>query len=167
MPAPQQSIGAFKLFANPLYTFYEDRVKELRSWDPDLPWTFSNSVFAAATFNFGPSVRTYAHKDHNNFSQGWCAITALGQFNSKKGGHVVIWELKLLIEFPAGSTIFIPSALVTHSNTPTSPGERRQSFTQYTAGGIFRFIACGFRTRASLPDGVPMERWWGPGQTFF
>ena len=76
----------------------------------------------------------------------------------------MLWDIEKVIEFPAGSTIFIPSALVLHSNTPTSPGERRQSFTQYTAGGIFRFIACGFRTKASLPDGAIMQRWWGPGQ---
>lgn len=140
---------------------------ELRSWNKELVPIFTNSVFAAATFNFGPNVRTFRHKDYNNFSYGWCGITALGDFDPKNGGHLVLWEPKVLIEFPAGSTIFIPSALAEHSNTPTSPGERRQSFTQYTAGGIFRFIACGFRTKKSLPKGAVVKDWWGPGQTLF
>jgi len=36
--------------------------------------------------------------------------------------------------------------LVVHSNTPIQDGETRYSFTQYCAGGLFRFIANGFRT---------------------
>ena len=160
-------IGAFKTYSKDLHAFYGDRMEELRLWDPSLSPIFPNSVFAAATFNFGPVVRTYRHKDFNNFSLGWCSITALGDYDPKTGGHVVFWEAKVLIEFPPGSTIFIPSALVSHSNTPISPGERRQSFTQYTAGGIFRFIACGFQTKASLPKDAVMKQWWDRGKTFF
>jgi hypothetical protein len=54
------------------------------------------------------------------------------------------------VEFPPGSTIFVPSAIVTHSNTPIQPYERRYLFTQYCAGGIFRFIANGFHSDADF-----------------
>jgi len=160
-------VGAFRTFSKQQHKFYRDRMKELTLWDPKLLPIFPNSAFSAATFNFGPEVRTYRHKDFNNLSHGWCSITALGDFDPKAGGHLVLWELKKIIEFPAGSTIFIPSALVSHSNTPTSPSERRQSFTQYTAGSILRFMACGFQAKGSLRKGATMKRWWAPGQTLF
>lgn len=58
----------------------------------------------------------------------------------------------LIIRFPPGSTILIPSAIVRHSNVSIQQGERRFSFTQYTAAGIFRFVANGFRTDRSVKE---------------
>ncbi|KAJ3805385.1 hypothetical protein F5876DRAFT_51931, partial [Lentinula aff. lateritia] len=53
-----------------------------------------------------------------------------------KGGQLIIWDLKLIFDFPPGSTILLPSALFRHSNIPVQKGDKRVSFTQYTAGGI-------------------------------
>jgi len=86
------------------------------------------------------------HKDHANLPYDWCAITALGSFDCTKGGHLIFWELGLVIQFPPGSTIFIPSASVTHSNTPIASGEKHFSMTQYTAGSIFRWVDHGFKS---------------------
>jgi len=52
----------------------------------------------------------------------------------------------LVIEFPSGSDIIIPSSTLAHGNTPIQPGEWRVSFTQYCSGGLFRWVAYGFRT---------------------
>ncbi|KAJ2922153.1 hypothetical protein H1R20_g14941, partial [Candolleomyces eurysporus] len=46
----------------------------------------------------------------------------------------------------AGAIILIPSATLIHVNTPVQPGERRISFTQFCAGGLFRYIDNNFRT---------------------
>ncbi|KAJ7349570.1 hypothetical protein DFH08DRAFT_935631 [Mycena albidolilacea] len=81
-----------------------------------------------------------------NLSWGWCAVTALGWFDPDLGGHLILWDLRLVIRFPPGSTIFIPSALIRHSNVPIRPHKIRSSFTQYTAGGLFRWIRNGFMT---------------------
>ena len=105
------------------------------------------------TINLGPQTVTRKHVDHFNIPFGWCAITALGNFDHTRGGHLVLWELKLIIEFPAGSTIFIPSAIINHSNLAIQPHEQRYSLTQYTAGGIARWVACGFKTLKSLAAG--------------
>ncbi|PBK60372.1 hypothetical protein ARMSODRAFT_990947 [Armillaria solidipes] len=66
--------------------------------------------------------------------------------------HLVLWDLKLIIDFPPGSTILIPSAILRHSNTTIAPGECRYLFTQYTAGGLFRWVDYGFRGS---------EEYWG------
>ncbi len=79
-----------------------------------------------------------------------CAVTALGDYDPERGGHIVLWELRMIIEFPPSSTILIPSAVVSHSNTDIQPGERRYSFTQYSAGGLFRWTAAGHMTLKNL-----------------
>ncbi|KAJ7940116.1 hypothetical protein B0H13DRAFT_2300190 [Mycena leptocephala] len=59
---------------------------------------------------------------------------------------VILWDLKLIIRFPPGSTILIPSAIIRHSNMPVDAHELRFSFTQYTAGSLFRWIRNSFKT---------------------
>ncbi|KAL0562366.1 hypothetical protein V5O48_019721, partial [Marasmius crinis-equi] len=112
--------AAFKLWAPRLYGRYKTTADAVRhhSRTSHLPWNFSpENVFAAAAFNFGGKVRTFKHRDHLNWAFGWCAITALGEFNPKKSARLVLWEFKLVINFPPGSTVLIPSAVITHSNT--------------------------------------------------
>lgn len=114
--------------------------------DEELAWNFSDSIFPMTTINMGPETVTDAHKDGANLAAGWCAITALGNFDPKKGGRIVLAELGLSIVFPPGSTICIPSALITHYNTPIQKGETRYSITQYCSGHICRWLENGFLT---------------------
>lgn len=118
----------------------------LKGHDKTLVRNFERSVFAAATANIGPQVVTLPHRDFNNYAGGLCAITAIGHFDHTEGGHVLIWPLRLAIELPAGATILLPSALFMHSNIPIRANETRRSFTQYSAGGLFRYVDHGFRT---------------------
>lgn len=119
---------------------------------PHLQRNFSRSVFACAAFNLGPQVTTYPHRDCQNCPFGLCAIQSFGRFNPKKGGHLVLPQLKLILEFPPGSLVLIPSATLTHANIPVQPGETRLSFTQFTAGSIFRFVDNGFRTEKQYEE---------------
>ncbi|KAF7358257.1 hypothetical protein MVEN_00874700 [Mycena venus] len=136
----------FWTFAPLLATFFQVQMGLLAESKPSLVWNFAGSVFAACTFNFGPHAITVPHLDFANLAWGWCAITALGRFNPDRGGHLILWDLKLVIRFPPGSTVLIPSALIRHSNVPIAGDEFRASFTQYTAGGLFRWIRNGFKT---------------------
>ncbi|RXW13217.1 hypothetical protein EST38_g12640 [Candolleomyces aberdarensis] len=90
------------------------------------------------------------HRDPSNLPHSWCAITALGCFNSEQGGHLVIEELRIFIQFPPGATILIPSALLTHGNTPVGQGEVRLSFTVFCPGGLLRWVDNGFQTQDNL-----------------
>lgn len=136
-------------------------MKELYGRHPHLTPIFSNSVFACAAFNFGPRAICLPHRDAMNLAFGWCAVTALGSFDHTKGGHLVLPELKLAIQFPAGSTLFIPSALFTHYNLPIAEEECRSSFTQFSAGNLFRWIAYGFQLKGvAVKRGVRPKQWW-------
>ncbi|KAI0067756.1 hypothetical protein BV25DRAFT_1911639 [Artomyces pyxidatus] len=146
--------SAFQTAGPRLFRSYWDVLGDVQSHTPGLQRAFANSVFPTAVFNFGPQAITFPHKDYQNVPYGWCAIAALGDYDPKKGGHLFLWELGLVIEFPPGSTILIPSALITHGNTPIQDGECRKSFTQYCAGALMRWHAYGFRTEAALPLGA-------------
>ncbi|KAF7343964.1 hypothetical protein MVEN_01685600 [Mycena venus] len=132
----------FQIYAPDLYTYYSTMLDKLHGWNKNLKRNFlpTMSVFAAATFNFGLQTITFPHLDFANLAWGWCAITALGNFNPDKGGHLILWDLKLIIRFPPGCTILIPSVLIQHSNTSIQAHEKRFSFTQYIAVGIFHFV---------------------------
>jgi hypothetical protein len=122
---------------------------------PHLVWNFHNSVFAATTFNLGPATITFDHTDNGNFAIGMCSITALGNFNPVTGGHLVLFDLGLVIQFPPGATILIPSAILRHGNIPIAPLEKRLSFTQYVAGGLIRWVEYGFRTEKAFKKESP------------
>ncbi|KAJ7794774.1 hypothetical protein B0H14DRAFT_2392291 [Mycena olivaceomarginata] len=136
----------FAVWAPVLFAFYTAQMALLHTWKPSLRPNFLGSVFAACTFNFGPRAICASHLDFANLVWGWCAITALGNFDPDYGGHLILWDLGLVIRFPPGSTILIPSALIRHSNVPIRAHEQRGSFVQYTAGGLFRWVRNGFKT---------------------
>lgn len=137
--------ACFATWAPKLWAYYSEHNSALYASDARLTRNFENSAFASATFNFGPQTCCRDHTDSGNLPFGWCAVTALGDFNPKLGGHLVLWDLKVVIEFPPGSTILIPSATLRHSNTTIAKGETRYSFTQYSAGGLFRWVDQGFQ----------------------
>ncbi|KAF4612565.1 hypothetical protein D9613_012692 [Agrocybe pediades] len=116
--------GAFSTWCPGLYEHYKQYLEALVAENSNLKPNFPNTVWAAATFNFGPHTEAKKHQDSSNFPPDG-----------------------LIIEFPAGSTIIIPSAVLAHSNTPIQRGERRASFTQYTAGGLFRWVDHSFMSK--------------------
>ncbi|KAH9857668.1 hypothetical protein C2E23DRAFT_805249 [Lenzites betulinus] len=122
---------------------------------PDLRRPFNTSMYPAASFNFGPNSVCFEHTDSLNDPCNWIHITALGTFNPDKGGHLILYDLRLVIRFPPGSSILFPSALLRHGNLAVAGHEHRMSFTQYCAGGLMRWVACGGQTVASLKKNDP------------
>jgi hypothetical protein len=149
--------GVLATWMPELHSYYANTLNSLHSHDPSLKRIFPTSVFSAATYNLGPQTTCFKHTDFVNLAFGMCATTALGDFDPKKGGHLVLWDCGLVIEFPPGSTILIPSATMSHSNVMISADERRYSFTQYTAGGLFRWVENGFKLSAEFRASLSPE----------
>jgi hypothetical protein len=146
---------------------------KLREWNPALKSIVEDTAFAACTLNFGPRVKTLVHTDLKNLPWGLCAVTALGNYNPDTGGHIILWDIKKVIRFPPGltlflltviachtnvdvgsilppgSTIFLPSAVARHSNVDIAENEERMSITQYSAGSLFRWVDYGFKSVAN------------------
>jgi hypothetical protein len=141
-------LAVFQSCAPKLHEYYAKKLRSLFEHDSSLCKPF-NSVFTAATYNLGPQVVCYPHVDFANLPFGLCAITAIGDFNPLEGGHLVLWDCKLAIEFPPGSTVLILSAVLIHSNSKIAAHETRFSFSQYSAGGLFRWVDHGFQSVVS------------------
>ncbi|PPR04674.1 hypothetical protein CVT24_011891 [Panaeolus cyanescens] len=142
--------ASFQMFAPNVFSYYLDRMKSLNTHRPLLQRPFARSVFACAGFNIGHRVAAFMHRDCMNCPFGWCAIHALGDFDHELGGHMLLEDLKIAIEFPPNSLMLIPSAIIKHGNAAVAEGGVRASFTQFTPGNLFRFIDCGFQTESSL-----------------
>ncbi|KAF8887439.1 hypothetical protein CPB84DRAFT_1684645 [Gymnopilus junonius] len=146
------------MWAPKVYGYYRGYLNELFEKMPSLRRIFTASIFPSAAFNFGPNIWTYKHRDTFNCPFGFCAIQALGCFDPKKGGQIILWEPKLVIEFLPTSLILIPSATITHSNVPVTEGDERASFTQYCTSGLFAMwmqgseknVASKRRTQSSI-----------------
>ena len=87
----------------------------------------------------------FSYINSSNLPYGWCAVTTLGPFDPNQGGHLVLWDLQLVIEFLPGSTILLPSAVIQHSNIAIRKDEECYLFTQYTAGSLFHWVDYGFQ----------------------
>ena len=147
--------GAFEAYGQRNYTYMKNVLAQLRS-SRDLladgacrlrrPYDDSIGVFPCRSFNLGEQSISFPHTDDGNLAQSWCSITPLGRFDPTCGGHLVLWDFGLVIEFPPGATVLIPSALIRHSNTSLQAGETRYSMIQYAAGGLFRWVHHGCKT---------------------
>jgi hypothetical protein len=151
--------AAFKAWSPGVYEEIEEKLGRLQAHDPSLSKPFPLSVYPCAAFNFGPQVCCKGHRDASNYPPSWCAIQALGQFNARRGGHLVIKELKIFIQFPAGSTIHLPSALLTHGNTPVEGDEIRISFTQFCPGGLIRWVDNDFQTQKDMEKRLSKKKY--------
>ncbi|KAJ7862662.1 hypothetical protein B0H14DRAFT_2349430, partial [Mycena olivaceomarginata] len=136
----------FEALCYPIFADYHRTKQTLLQQNSSLRRTFPRSPFAAIAFNLGPVAVSPLHTDAGNKADGMCLISALGDFDPAQGGHLVCWDYDLIIRFPPGCSILIPSAVVTHSNTPIQAGEERFSIIQYSAGGLFRWVDNGFKS---------------------
>ncbi|THG92438.1 hypothetical protein EW026_g8473 [Hermanssonia centrifuga] len=96
----------FAHYAPRLYDYYAKNFASLKTSQPELKLPVDTSIFTTISFNLASQV-------------------VASNFDPKLSGHFILWELKLLIEFPAGSIIIIPSALFSHGNVGLQAGETR------------------------------------------
>nr|GAT49513.1 predicted protein [Mycena chlorophos] len=170
-------ISAFKAFGPKIVELYQDVLGRLLQKFPHLHqnFDFNKSFMPAMSINLGEQTVAALHADGLNLGPGGCGITRCwegygrleqkedcitnaGKFDPTKGGHIYLVECKLVIQFPSGSTIIIPSALIHHGNTPIQSTETRYSLTQYAAGGLFRYVAYGFRSAQQMATKFAKEK---------
>lgn len=150
--------AAFAFYAPKLWRHYADNLGALYARDGRLRWNFNTSIFPCATINFGPQTVCFDHIDNANAAVGWCDIFSMGNFDPQKGGHLILFDIKKIIVFPPGSHILLPSSLMRHGNTPIGVNETRLGFTQYAAGGLFRWVENDFQTVESCSRRNPELR---------
>ncbi|KAF9786616.1 hypothetical protein BJ322DRAFT_1003890, partial [Thelephora terrestris] len=129
-------------YAPSLCNFVTESLEKLKNENKRFK-TIYEGPYSAVTFNLGGKVCNFPHRDYKNLAWGWCAVTSLGTYDPRLGGHLVLWELGIAVEFPPYSTIMLPSAILTHFNIAIQEGEKRLSIVQYNSSGLFRWLAYG------------------------
>jgi hypothetical protein len=142
--------AAFSTLAPALFQYYGMELTALFKHYPALKSNFMNSIFPAASFNCGPQSISAFYFNYGNLSFGLCSLTALGNFNYREGGHLILHTLKKVVEFPLHSTILLPSAAIEHANSLIASHETRYSIAQYAAGGLFCWVAHDFMAAKTL-----------------
>ncbi|KAG8940500.1 hypothetical protein FRC04_005226 [Tulasnella sp. 424] len=142
---------SWETWAPDIFADYEDCHHKVLDAHPSLARTYPKDsdidlLFGSITVNLGPQTVCKRHKDIKNKAPGGlCAVQGLGPFDSRRGGHLVLHELRVVVEMRPGDIIFFPSAVISHETIPISSGEKRYSLVWYSAGGLFCWRDAGGR----------------------
>ncbi|KAJ6476960.1 hypothetical protein C8R45DRAFT_833668, partial [Mycena sanguinolenta] len=139
------ALSGFKAFFWGIFGSYHALDRALTRLAPQLSRLPSEAPYAALSVNFEHAFSP-PHLNGANSAGGMCEITPFGNFDPDTSTHLVLWDFGYIIRFPPGTSAIIPSAVVTHSNTPLQKGETRFSVIRYTAGALFRWVANGGKT---------------------
>jgi DNA segregation ATPase FtsK/SpoIIIE-like protein len=160
-------LAIYETYGVKIYQYTKDTIEAIRNYfhslgDKSLGLQSEDNkalgVFPCRTFNLATQSVSVPHTDHNNLSHGWCSITPLGDFNPTLRGHLVLWNFKLIIEFPLGSTILILLSIIVHSNTPIKPNKTRNSIVQYASGHLYRWVKNSFLTDKEWKEQAIVEQ---------
>ncbi|KAF9061988.1 hypothetical protein BDP27DRAFT_1337259 [Rhodocollybia butyracea] len=137
--------GLLSLFPK-LHALYTNLDKNIVDVDnPNIKRSFQNCCYPACHFNLH-KAGAVIHCDFWNWLFSMCSIFNGGKFNHKGGGHFIAWSLGLAVEFPPGSSLYIPSAAIPHSNSSVAAHERRHSMAFFLPAGLVRYYHNGFRS---------------------
>lgn len=96
--------------------------------DPAHPLRCRYGIFPLFCLNYASNspVHCLEHVDYKNVAGGVCAVLAYGDFDSTKSHYLVFHDLKLAVEFPAGTLALYPSSLLAHSNVSPVEAESEE-----------------------------------------
>lgn len=134
--------GLYAFFPQ-LHRFLSNLLEEVLKDNPHINRMFEGCCYGACHFNLH-NASTRDHEDFFNILFAMCSVYASGIYDHTRGGHFIAWSLGVVTQFPPGSSIFIPSASVTHANTPIAASEHRSSIAFFMSSGLGRWYQNGF-----------------------
>ncbi|KAK6997474.1 hypothetical protein R3P38DRAFT_2440287, partial [Favolaschia claudopus] len=136
--------GLLQTYCKKYYRLLKAQKNVLLDARPDAHFPCETSDFSAFTFEFGPHRRTNDRGLPHTFEPGsWAILTALGEYDPRYGGHIILWDIGWVITFAPGDCILIPPGLIRYSFVAVRPGETRFSMLQWAGAGIRRFFENG------------------------
>jgi hypothetical protein len=126
------------------YSYYDQTLESICALTPECEFPFKDLPFSSYTFNVGKQCICNTHVDGHNLVSGLCLVMPFGNFNFQNGGHLILHELRMVMQLSPGSIILFPSAIISHENIAIGPLEERQAFTAYTPGSMFQWVENAF-----------------------
>ncbi|KAJ7271700.1 hypothetical protein C8J57DRAFT_1507617 [Mycena rebaudengoi] len=101
------------------------------------------SGFTTAEYHFGADGTPVYHHERDLF-YGWRCLTALGNYDSRFGGDLILWDHRLVVTFPPGSSFLFPGAMTCYSFSQVGWHENQYLMSQYAEAPHFHYHANGF-----------------------
>ncbi|KAJ7916472.1 hypothetical protein B0H13DRAFT_1609353, partial [Mycena leptocephala] len=118
--------------------------------DPTLRDNCTGGAFPAVEFFLGSDESPPTLHDLD-MMWSWRALTALGEYNARWGGELILWDEKKIFKFPPGATFLFPGRLIRYSFTQVRCSfSSEYSFGQYAHAGLFRYVENGFMSEANF-----------------
>lgn len=162
--------GVFAKYFPDLFDYYDTTMESACTLSPACEYLVKDLPFTSFTLNVGKQSVCNVHVDALNMVAGLCMVIPLGTFDHEKEGHLILHELKLVLELPSGSIILFPSAIISHENVGISPEKERQAFTAYTAASTFQWAHEAFDrvTKRSKSESKEYgDKIWAEGKARF
>ncbi|KAJ7774633.1 hypothetical protein DFH07DRAFT_732639 [Mycena maculata] len=143
--------GLLQAYCGETFTRLEAQKTTFLSYHEDAQYPTDASIFSAATFESGGTHTAGPDRRLDHYQPGtWNILTALGIYAPVHGGHIVFWDLGLVVTFPPGCSILIPAGVVRYSFVKVREGEQRYSVLQWAGAGIARWFDNGLRRDAEF-----------------
>ncbi|KAG6905214.1 hypothetical protein DXG01_004142 [Tephrocybe rancida] len=144
-------------FAPKMWDKYKYTATRMYSTHWNIPNNFHGTVYPAVRFNVRPQTSTVQpYMDRQRERRGPPAVTPIGNYNYKLSGHIVFYELKLIIEVPPGTTLFVPTRLLSYGTTNIQEGEERMTITQCFGPGLAETVFARFHGLPKSWDGLSL-----------
>jgi hypothetical protein len=154
-----------------LYAYYDQTLESICTLTPQCNFPVKDLPFASYTLNVGRQCICNVHVDGNNLVSGLCLVIPFGDFNHQNGGHLILHELRMVLELPPGSIVLFPSAIISHENVGIAPHEERRAFTAFTPGSMFQWVEDCFDRVPKFPNEEAKKRYgleaWSTGISRF
>ncbi|KAE9401323.1 hypothetical protein BT96DRAFT_818081 [Gymnopus androsaceus JB14] len=138
-----------------LHSFYSSLLEHILADSPEIVRMFQGCCYGACHLNLH-NASTVDHEDWYNILFGMCAVYSSGLYDHTRSGHFIAWSLGIVAQFPPACAVYVPSACVTHANTPIASHETRSSIAFFMSAGLARWYHNGyisdkeFKERASV-----------------
>ncbi|KAJ7664811.1 hypothetical protein B0H17DRAFT_848388, partial [Mycena rosella] len=127
----------FQSFAPKLYVYTENAMDLIFKHNNELHREFPGA-FASAEYDLGDLGSALQLQDRD-LLQGWRALTALGTYDSRYGGDLVLWDDGFVVRFPPGAIVLFPAALMCYLFVGVRPGEKQYMFSQSSTAGLYQY----------------------------
>src|ERR1700683_4100784 len=95
-----QLSGQYTYYFPKQYRYYSPNLRQLFDYHDYLADNFNNSIFPTATCKMGHQTISLKHTNSDNYFADGCHIYSGDSYNHKCSGHIILFNLKLVIEFP-------------------------------------------------------------------
>ncbi|KAE9385964.1 hypothetical protein BT96DRAFT_799904, partial [Gymnopus androsaceus JB14] len=140
-----------------LHLFYCNLLACILGNNPEIAQMFEGCCYGACHLNLH-NASTMDHEDWYNILFGMCAVYSSGHFDHTCSGHFIAWSLGVVTQFLPACALYVPSACVTHANTPIAGHETRSSIAFFMSAGLARWYQNGYMSDKEYKERASVEQ---------